>query len=306
MTGASSPSPDASLMRELRLKMLSTTPEELGMAADDEYPRVRGVVADLPIGEHTATVLAWRDGSASLYTTSTFGVLGGEGHARVRAAARACVKGADGYHDEAVPAPGADFPYPAPGRVRFHLVGYDGVRVIDAPHDEIVAGGHRTTPLFAAVQKVLTELRRIAEPGAGASELVPDYLNALMTAMARTGRRSVEIAASGPVPPLEPLVAGDAELRDWVAEQALPHAAMDAKAVIRALRHFAKVAGLPFLPRKGELRTALAFGGGPHAARVFDIRVSPFDRAARIEMAPDGDPRVAALQAELDADAGGA
>jgi len=45
---------------------------------------VVAVLMDWPLGEHTATVLASAGGDASLYTTSTFGLLGGIGHASVR------------------------------------------------------------------------------------------------------------------------------------------------------------------------------------------------------------------------------
>jgi hypothetical protein len=76
----------------LRDRVLTAPPQELGFVADAEFPDVYGVPVDWPIGDVVASILALRDGSASLYNTSTFGIIGGGGHALVRAAARSCVR----------------------------------------------------------------------------------------------------------------------------------------------------------------------------------------------------------------------
>ncbi len=60
---------------------------ELGIEASDEFPLVYGVLLEFPVGDATATVVAMCDGNASLYTTSTFGVIGGFAHESVREAA---------------------------------------------------------------------------------------------------------------------------------------------------------------------------------------------------------------------------
>src|SRR5437868_2213698 len=79
------------------------------------------------------TVVARNTGDASIYTTGTFGVIGGIGHEAVRLTAKKCVKVAEKHYEEATPT--TEYPYPKTGRVRFYLVGYDGVRVIDADLD---------------------------------------------------------------------------------------------------------------------------------------------------------------------------
>jgi hypothetical protein len=84
---------------------------------------------DWPIGQQIATIFSTSTGSASLYTTSTFGIIGGEGHASVRAASTAFLKAADRFYD--VAAATSEYPYPAGGKVRFYLLTFHGVRAIE-------------------------------------------------------------------------------------------------------------------------------------------------------------------------------
>src|SRR3712207_73110 len=87
--------------RALRRTMPTTPPAALGAEPTESCPRVYGVLMDWPIGEHTATVFSSSTGAASLYTTSTFGIIGGEGHGSVRAAATRFVRAADRFFDSA-------------------------------------------------------------------------------------------------------------------------------------------------------------------------------------------------------------
>lgn len=151
----------ASAGRDLRRMMLSTPAKEFGVEPSTEFPRVYGVLMDWPIDDDTATVFATSTGAASLYTTSTFGIIGGEGHASVRAAAMAFVKYADGLYDTA--APTSEFPYPDKDRVRFYLLTFGGVRVIDTDLASILDLTSKYTEYFDLGQKVLTELRMVTE-----------------------------------------------------------------------------------------------------------------------------------------------
>jgi hypothetical protein len=72
--------------RELRQMILNSPPEKFAKPSK-EFPRVYGVLMDWPIDKNTATVFSASDGAASLYTTSTFGIVGGEAHENVRKAA---------------------------------------------------------------------------------------------------------------------------------------------------------------------------------------------------------------------------
>jgi hypothetical protein len=147
--------------RGLRQLALSTPAAQVGASPTAEFPRVYGVLMDWPIGEQIATVFATSSGAASLYTTSTFGIIGGEGHPTVRAAATQFVRAADGFFDTATPT--AEFPYPGAGRVRFYLLTFEGVRVIDTDFAAIENGTSRYFTLFNLGQAVLTELRLVTE-----------------------------------------------------------------------------------------------------------------------------------------------
>jgi hypothetical protein len=141
--------------------MLTTAPSEFGITKSTEFPRVYGVLMDWPLGEHTATVVSLCDGNASLYTTSTFGVIGGVGHDAVRAAATRFVKTAEKHHDEA--AITREYPYPKGKHVRFYLVCFDGVRLIETDMDALTSGRDSHLHLWTEGQRVLTELRLAAE-----------------------------------------------------------------------------------------------------------------------------------------------
>ncbi len=108
-----------------------------------------------------ATVVSFATGDASLYTTSTFGVIGGIGHESVRSAAKSFVQAADRYFADAKPT--TDHAYPLPGKVKFYLITFHGVRVIDADFASICTMKDKYSSLFGQGQNVLTQLRLISE-----------------------------------------------------------------------------------------------------------------------------------------------
>jgi hypothetical protein len=147
--------------RELRLMALTASAEKSGLHPDADYPEVYGVLVDWNLGNQTASILAMRGGTASLYTTSTFGIIGGQGHAKVRRAAEVCVKLAGQYYGRGLPV--SEFPYPNEGKVHFYLLGYDGVRLSVGDEPALNGGTDPMLPLFAAAQDVLTELRQVSQ-----------------------------------------------------------------------------------------------------------------------------------------------
>ena len=152
----------AQAMRDLRVAFLSSSATSMGFQPTREYPRVFGVAMDWPIGEHTATIVTALDGSASLYTTATFGIIGGSAaHETVRAAAQRFVKAAASHHDEA--APTSNYTYPSKSKVRFYLRTFDGARLIETESASVYSTSGQYSPLFRAGQAVVTELRRVTE-----------------------------------------------------------------------------------------------------------------------------------------------
>ena len=81
----------------------------------------------------------------------------GTHHESGRAAAASFVRAAERHHDEAVPT--KEYPNPEPGRVRFYLLCFDGVRTIDADADALKKGTDRRSELWTESQRVLVELR---------------------------------------------------------------------------------------------------------------------------------------------------
>ena len=158
---ATKPKPE-DVGRALRQMMLTMPPAEIGLKPTPVFPHVYGVRMDLPMGHgQTATVVANATRTASLYTTSTFGIIGGEGHAAVRASALAFTSAAGQFFDSATPT--TEFPYPPDGHVYFYLLTFEGVRRIDVELTAIENATSKYTPLFALGQEVLTQLRLISE-----------------------------------------------------------------------------------------------------------------------------------------------
>ena len=156
-----SPPPSAEVMAELRIKMLSEPEAGFQAGAASSMPRVHRVLMDWPIGSYTATILASAVGDASIYTTSTFGVLGGIGHESVRAAAGLFVKAAEAHLDTAKLT--KDFSYPPQGRVRFYMVSVDGTRMVEADEESLHAGTDSYSDLWFLGQQVMAELRTVVQ-----------------------------------------------------------------------------------------------------------------------------------------------
>lgn len=162
ITGASAKAADpapaknpSDMMREMRTAWLTKFHEKKETEKPDT---VIAVLMDWPIGEQTATVLASAGGDASLYTTSTFGILGGIGHASVRKAATDFVGCAQHFVDRTTPT--TDFPYPNRESVCFYMVTPSGVRIITFAMKDTEQPNSTARALFAYGQNVLTELRK--------------------------------------------------------------------------------------------------------------------------------------------------
>ncbi len=146
----------AEMMREMRTGWLTRIPEKGNGSNNGE---VVAVVMDWPVGEQIVSVLSSSGGDASLYTTSTFGIIGGGGHERVREAAIAFTRCAE--HFLSITGPTTAFPYPDGQTLRFYMVTPSGVRTVSFP---LTATEQADTParaLFAYGQQVVTELRNI-------------------------------------------------------------------------------------------------------------------------------------------------
>ena len=154
---AEEPKKDADAGRDLRKMFLTMPAKQAGIEPTSEYPRVWGIAVDWPIGQHIATVVSLADGSASVYTTGTFGIIGGIGHETVRTAAKKLVKEADRYYSDSTPT--NDLSYPRLDQVRFFLVTFEGVRVVNTSLASVTEGRGKYSTLFDLAQDVIRQLR---------------------------------------------------------------------------------------------------------------------------------------------------
>ncbi len=299
--------PPTDMGRVLRRNMLTADPIAAGLAPSAAFPRVYGVLMDWPVGGgDIATVASLADGNASLYTTASFGIIGGFAYDAVRENAIEVVRIAERHYDAA--APTDTFDYPPSDHVRFYLLTFEGVRLLDVEASRL-QGDHTLTELFHQAQRVLTELRRIeqseeSEEGSGDADPdwrgVPGYVNCLLTAMSEGLSRVIEVNADLGVPILRDLAANDPVLRQWIDEQNFDYEELNAKSVIALLKSSASIGGLPFLSHTGELATIDIRKDGRRMARVFDLTIGAFGKTARIELAGEDDPRVISLQKQAD------
>lgn len=151
----SSPKDPAAMMREMRNGWL-TNPVDKSKHKDDE---VVAVVMDWPVGEQIVTILASSSGDASLYTTSTFGIIGGIGHENVRQVAKAFVATAQNHLTIAHPT--SEYPYPDNKTVDFYMVTAGGVRTVSFSLEAVQKPNSAAQTLFDAGQQVMTQLRLI-------------------------------------------------------------------------------------------------------------------------------------------------
>src|SRR4029453_3037437 len=98
------------------------------------------------------------DGPVSLYTSSGRGVLGAGSHEAVWDAAQRFLEAAGGavpFLRRAAEPP----PFPAAGRVRLSVRTFGGPLTGEAAEEALERGRHILSPLYAAAQDVLTEIR---------------------------------------------------------------------------------------------------------------------------------------------------
>jgi hypothetical protein len=160
------PKPSADAMRELRLRALSDGPERFHFKKKTaEGEEVYAVLMDWPLDEAVVTIVAIWDGEASIYTTGTFGIIGGVGHESVRKAATALTD--EAQKNLALAAATTDFAYAKKGQVRFFFLTFSGVRSVIFTEAEVEKKGTTAFTLYSKAQQVLTEMRMITQQQRG-------------------------------------------------------------------------------------------------------------------------------------------
>lgn len=156
------PDPDpANRFAALRERALTIGAAELGLAPTATQPHVWGLLTDIGYPEGITTLVVFADGTASLYFDNGGRIVGGGGHAPVRAAAERLLATAERHL--AVLAPTGAAPLPAVGRVGFTLRTFVGDLRVEASEADLIARRHLLAPLYAAAHAVITAVREATE-----------------------------------------------------------------------------------------------------------------------------------------------
>ncbi len=142
---------------ELRNKILTTKPQQLGLTHDNYPHTVWGAAMETGYSHGTVTLVGLCDGTASLYFSSGGGILGAGQHPGPNKAAAVLVQTANDYTSACLPV--TQFPYPRQGETRFYLLTFTGVISATALENELGQHRHPLSPLFYAAQTLITQIR---------------------------------------------------------------------------------------------------------------------------------------------------
>lgn len=148
-------------MAKIRGGALTEDPSNFGFYPDAEFKDIYGVIMEFHIDEYVASVLAMKDGAASLYSTSQFGMIGGGEWDSVKKAAKEFVVKALEFTNKAELV--QDFPYPSVGEVYFYILTFKGVKLIKVKEEDVLVESNPYFYFFVAGQEVLTQLRLLDE-----------------------------------------------------------------------------------------------------------------------------------------------
>jgi hypothetical protein len=155
--------PDMNPYLGLRDLALRVKPEEIGLSVSAGEPY--GVLMETGYSGAVATLVAFGEGTASLYFSSGGGILGGGNHEAVRQAANHLVTAAGEFLP--IMERATAFPLPTTGQTRFYVITPSGIFTFAAAEQDL--GNHRSdlSPLFYVAHSVITALRVISEKAPG-------------------------------------------------------------------------------------------------------------------------------------------
>jgi hypothetical protein len=116
-----------------------------------------GVLMETGYDSGVATVVAFGDGSASIYLSTGGGYIGGASQQALRTAAQTLVTAANQFQPQATLT--TTFPLPQPGETRFYLLSDAGVFTGATAEQELGEQRHPWSSLFYAGQAIVTQYR---------------------------------------------------------------------------------------------------------------------------------------------------
>ncbi len=155
-----SPEPSPTYL-QLRSRLLSLKPAELGLSPSPAAPHVWGVLIDMGFEAGIATLVCLADGTTSLHYSTGGGLLGRGDYDPVAQASKALVSMAETVLQHTTRA--EELPLPQPGQVRFILLTYAGMLAADASEKSLVSGENPLSLLYQNAQATLGQLRAASE-----------------------------------------------------------------------------------------------------------------------------------------------
>ena len=145
----------------LRAMMFNAAPEELGLDAASHPSPIWGLVMEQSHTHGVSTLVAFADGTTSLYFSSGGGIIGAGEHPRVREASTEWL--AIAVEHLALFELTTDTTAPSPGRVVLYARTFPGLRRLEASEAELAGRRHPAAPLFRAGHAVITAIRELRE-----------------------------------------------------------------------------------------------------------------------------------------------
>ena len=140
------------MSKRLREKALNVTAQDLNLEPIEARPHVWGVLMELGYPEAVATLVAFADGSTSLYISTGGGVIGAGEHKEVREEGDRFLAVAEQHI--------ADFER---DYVRFYLRTFQTTLTAEAEEALLMKGEHKLSRMFRAGHAVLTQMRLASE-----------------------------------------------------------------------------------------------------------------------------------------------
>ena len=141
----------------MRQQALTSPREKLGIPPAATPATPWGVVMDWGIVNGTATVLAFSDGSASVYLSSGGGYIGGQPKEAINKAAKEATALAAECQAQAHRT--TNFPLPQTHQVIFYLLTDQGVVTATSTEQELQGSSRSLAKLGNAMQNVITQYR---------------------------------------------------------------------------------------------------------------------------------------------------
>jgi hypothetical protein len=153
---------------QLRSALLNAKPQDFQLVPTQRWPDVWAALFEMPVGDgDCATIVAVADGSASVYTTAGFGIIGAGSHPGPRRAADAFLDAVQAATKSLQPVAAAnEVDYPSPGSLAIVALTHAGIRRLTVPDTEVDAQTDVAEALRAG-NDLMTEIRLIDEEQRG-------------------------------------------------------------------------------------------------------------------------------------------